>query len=67
MDARIDHGAGFLFKKKVGNRVAAGDVLAEVFVSDRARAKETAERLAHCFVLSKSRVKPRGLIQARLR
>jgi pyrimidine-nucleoside phosphorylase len=33
----VDHAAGFSFRRKVGDKVARGDVLVQVFASDRSR------------------------------
>ncbi len=46
---RVEHGTGFVFHKKVGARVAKGEVIAEVYASREIQAERVAARLARCF------------------
>lgn len=52
LDDEIDHGAGFVFHRKVGERVEKGEILAEVFAREPVWAEMVAGRLADCFTYS---------------
>lgn len=49
---RVSPGAGFVFRKKVGDQVQKGEVLAEVFADTDISAERVAARLAKCFTYS---------------
>lgn len=66
LDDRVDPGAGFVFLKKVGDRVNKGDVLAEVYASENDKAEMAAARLTRCFAYSDRQVKPGEMIIERL-
>jgi pyrimidine-nucleoside phosphorylase len=63
---RVDPGAGFLFHKKVGDRVEAGEVMAEVFGRSRKRVQPVAERLGQAIVVGRTAPRPGSRIVARL-
>jgi pyrimidine-nucleoside phosphorylase len=66
LDAEVDHSAGFLFKKKVGDRVARGDVIVEALGSSEALAKEAASRLPALVVIGGTAPRGDGMVIARL-
>jgi len=66
LDSQIDPGTGFLFPRKTGDRVSAGEVVAQVFAAQPAQAKDVAGRLAGCITYSARPVRPPKLIIARL-
>jgi pyrimidine-nucleoside phosphorylase len=66
LDSKIEPGAGFRFLKKTGAKVAAGDVLAEVFASDAAKARDAAIRLGTLITVGPSLPRARKLIETRL-
>lgn len=47
----IDHGVGVLLRRKVGDRVAAGELLATVFARDAAAAARVSERVRSAFAI----------------
>jgi len=66
LDSRIDHSAGFLFRKKVGDRVDAGDVIAEVLGANEERVNAAALRLPESIAVGPTAPRARGMIVARL-
>jgi pyrimidine-nucleoside phosphorylase len=66
LDSKIDHSAGFLFRKKVGDKVAKADVIAEVLGSDEVRVKEAASRLPALIAIGSTAPRSRGMVVARL-
>jgi pyrimidine-nucleoside phosphorylase len=66
LDSKIDHSAGFLFSKKVGDRVTKADVIAEVLGSNEARVKEAASRLPALISIGGIAPRSRGMVVARL-
>lgn len=66
LDDLIDPGAGFVFRKKAGDRVEKGEILAEVYAASQAKAEATAEKLRHCFSYSDRPVQAEELIIERL-
>jgi pyrimidine-nucleoside phosphorylase len=66
LDSKIDQSAGFLFKKKVGDRVARADVLAEVLGSDEAKVKRAASCLPAFIAIRGTALRSNGMVVARL-
>jgi pyrimidine-nucleoside phosphorylase len=66
LDSKIDRSAGFLFKKKVGDRVAKADVIAEVLGSDEAKVREAASRLPASIGVRGTAPRSNGMVVARL-
>ena len=66
LDSRIDHSAGFLFRKKVGDKVAKADVIAEVLGSNEAKVKEAASRLPALIAIGGTAPRSNGIVVARL-
>ena len=66
LDSKIDHSAGFLFRKKVGDKVAKGDVVAEVLGSDGAKVREVAGLLSSTISVGSGAPRGNGMILARL-
>lgn len=48
----IDHSAGFLIKKKIGEAVSKNELLAEIHTNDLKRGEEVAGQLKECLVIS---------------
>lgn len=63
---RIDPSAGFLFRKKVGDRVEKGDILVEVMGRTRRKVKDIAARLSGCMAVSRAAPRNGGRVLARL-
>ena len=55
-DDRIDPAVGLIFKKKLGDRVEPGDVLAEVHASSPEKGEEAVRQLKACFSFSETPV-----------
>jgi len=66
LDSKIDHSAGFRFRKRVGDKVAKGDVVAEVQGASEARVKEAASRLPALVAIGPTAPRTRGMVVARL-
>jgi pyrimidine-nucleoside phosphorylase len=66
LGARVDHTAGFLFRKKVGERVARDEVIVEVQGSDEARVREVASRFLAHVVIGPTPPRGSGMVIARL-
>jgi len=66
LDADVDHSAGFLFRKKVGDKVAKADVIAEVLGSDEAGVREAASRLPAFIIVGGTAPRGNRMVIARL-
>ncbi len=66
LDARVDHSAGFVFRKKVGEKVVRDEVIAEVQGADEARVREVASRLRAHVVVGPAAPRGNGMVIARL-
>ncbi len=66
LGARVNHSVGFLFKRKVGDRVAEGDVLVEVLASTRKKGLDIAVGLGATFKLARTAPHNGGRVIARL-
>lgn len=66
VDSQIDYAAGFVFRRKTGDRVVAGETVAEVLANDRARAKSAAAGLRWAIRISSRRPRIRPLVLDRL-
>lgn len=63
---KVDHAVGFVFRRKVGDRVESGDVVAEVHAASEEQARAIAERLYSCITISRSAPRIAGRVLARL-
>jgi thymidine phosphorylase len=63
---RVDPGAGFVFHKKVGDRVEVGEVLADVFGRSRQRVEPVAGRLEKAIVVGRTAPRPGSRVVTRL-
>jgi pyrimidine-nucleoside phosphorylase len=66
LDAQVDHSAGLLFRKKVGDRVARDETVAEVQGSDEVRVREAASRILAYIVTGPTSPRRNGMVLARL-
>jgi pyrimidine-nucleoside phosphorylase len=66
LDSKIDHSAGFLFRRKVGEKVAKAEVIAEVLGSNEAKVKEAASRLPALIAIGSTAPRGNGMVVARL-
>ena len=66
LDSKIDHSAGFLFRKKVGEKVAKADMIAEVLGSNEAKVKEAASRLPALIAIGGTAPRSNRMVIARL-
>ena len=67
LESKIDHSAGFLFKKKVGDKVEKSAVIADVQGSNEARVKEAASRLSALIAISGTAPRGHGMVIVRLK
>lgn len=51
-DDMIDPSVGFIVKKRIGDIVKKGDVLAEIHANDHSKLEEAAKKLEPCFIVS---------------
>nr|AKQ03599.1 pyrimidine-nucleoside phosphorylase [uncultured candidate division Zixibacteria bacterium Rifle_16ft_4_minimus_38126] len=63
---QIDHSAGFLIKKKIGEAVKKSELLVELYTNDSSKGEEVASELVECFGITKLPVKPRRKILYRI-
>lgn len=61
-ESRIDYSAGIIMKKKIGDRVQEGDVIAELHTSDRAKLAKAKEYMGNCYTLSDGKPEPIKLV-----
>ncbi|HTW90720.1 MAG TPA: thymidine phosphorylase [bacterium] len=66
LESKIDHSAGFRFKRKVGDRVAKDDVVAEVAGSNETAVRDTAGRLRAFITIGATAPRASGMVVARL-
>jgi pyrimidine-nucleoside phosphorylase len=52
MDDVIDPSAGFIFEKKLGDQVKAGEPIVRIFCNDESRGQQASKRLVDCIVIS---------------
>lgn len=62
-ESEIDLSVGVILKKKVGEYVEAGEVLAEIHAASNDAAAKAAEELVACYTLSDTPVEPSTLIK----
>ncbi|MFQ5869786.1 MAG: thymidine phosphorylase [Candidatus Zixiibacteriota bacterium] len=55
---QIDPAVGFIFEKKIGDRVERGEVIASVHASDRSAGEKVASDFEETYILSHRKVKP---------
>jgi pyrimidine-nucleoside phosphorylase len=66
LDSKIDYSAGFVFKKKVGDRVEKSDVIVEVQGSNEARVREAASLLPAHITVGATALRNNDMVVARL-
>jgi len=66
LDAKVDPAAGFAFRKKCRDKVARGEVIAQVFASAKARAELVPPRLAKAIAIGATAPRPAEMVLARL-
>lgn len=66
-EAAIDLGAGILLRKKVGDHVSEGEVLATVYASGRKKAELAAQEVLSSYTIGEERVKPEDLVKEIIR
>ena len=59
----IDHAAGFVFSKKIGDRVDRGDTIVTIHAGDKGKAESATERLKRAVLISKNTVAPPQMIR----
>jgi len=64
LDAPIDHAVGLIVHKKVGERVARGDVLCTLYYNSRERLPRAVEQVRAAFAIGPSAPPPAPLIKA---
>jgi pyrimidine-nucleoside phosphorylase len=66
VESRIEHGAGFLFRRKVADAVSKGETVCEVLAPDRASGRRVAAALARVIRISSRAPARRPLLLGRL-
>lgn len=61
-ESRIDHSAGIIMKKKLGDRVQKGDVVAELYTAEKERLMKASAYMEGCFRISEAKPEPIKLI-----
>lgn len=61
-DERIDPAVGLVLRRKVGDPVARGDILAEVYAADRAQGAGAVGRVRSAYTIGRAAPPPRPLI-----
>ncbi len=61
---KIKHGAGFIFKKKIGDKIKKADVLVEIYFDDKQSIDITKERIQKAIKITKNKEKEPKLIRA---
>lgn len=61
----IDHSTGIVLKKKTGDCVRTGDVMAEIYASSETEGEAALARLRDCFIISQTAPAPSKLILCR--
>lgn len=61
-ESRIDMGAGIVMRKKLGDRVQRGDVIAVLFASEEERLVRAKEYMEKCYFLSNHKPDPLKLV-----
>lgn len=65
-ESPIDHSAGILLKKKTGDAVKAGDVIAELYASDKELFKAAKEQYLSAVTIADTAPEKKPLVQARV-
>jgi len=63
VDDKIDYKAGIILKKKVGDKVKKGEIICELFSSEKTRIEKALPILSEGIIISKSKPKLRQLIK----
>lgn len=63
MDDVIDPSAGFIFERKIGDQVKAGETMVKVYCNDEQKGKEAAKRLIKCISISEMKPEKVKLIK----
>jgi len=66
IDDKIDYSAGFVFNKKIGDKVEKDEVLVEVMGQDLSKVKTVSQKILDAYKIGKEKVKPLRLILQRL-
>jgi thymidine phosphorylase len=66
LDSKVNPGVGLRFRKKVGDRVEPGEVLAEVLAADKKQGGAIASRLVRHVTVSRAAPRNGGRVVARL-
>lgn len=64
--AVVEHAAGFMFQRKVGDAVVEGDLIAEVYSTDEAVGRKVAQAVGGCYAYTRLRSKPATRVIGRL-
>ena len=58
----IDKSVGFIFKKKIGDKVETGDILCYVHANSKQKADEAIEKIKHAYIIQDEEVEPEKYI-----
>ncbi len=62
---KIDYGAGFVLKKKIGDKINKGDVLVEIY-GQTEKVKAVSKKIIGAYTIGKEKIKPPRLIIQRM-
>lgn len=63
---KIDYSAGFIFKKKIGDKVKKGEILVDILANDRNRIKAVSEKILNAYKISNKKIAAPQLILSRI-
>ncbi|MEO0082832.1 MAG: thymidine phosphorylase [candidate division WOR-3 bacterium] len=63
---KIDYSAGFIFKKKIGDKVKKGEILVDILANDRNRIKAVSEKILNAYKISNEKIVAPQLILSKI-
>lgn len=61
-ESEIDHSAGIIMKKKLGDRIRKGEVVAELYTATEEKLGKAAAYMEHCYQVSDTKPEPLKLV-----
>ncbi len=62
IDDKIDYSAGFIFNKKIGDKIKKGEILAEVVGQDKIKVKVVGQKTLDAYKIGRDKIKPPRLV-----
>lgn len=66
MDDVIDTSAGFIFERRIGDQVKAGDTMVKIYCNDEQKGREAVRRLVNCIQISEIKPEEVKLIKEKI-